>query len=115
MNPVMFRLELEDPERAEEIAALVEQRFAALEDIDQVQAEPEELRDLATAVTVVAAAVMFAKGGTELVVQARRFIEELKGLLGDIPGLGRAVVVVGAEEVDIDEVSDAQVAEIATD
>lgn len=112
MNPVMFRLELDDPDRAGQVAELVERRLRELDDVEQAQAEPEELHDLAATVTVVAAAVSLTPGGSELVAQARRFIEELKGLLSDIHGLGRAVVVVGAEEVELDDLTDQQLAEV---
>lgn len=114
MNPVMFRLQLDDPAEADAVARLVEERLGALDVIAAVQAEPEELPDLATAVTVVAAAVSFTEGGTGLVSKARRFIDELKRLVRDHPGLGRTVIVIGAEEVDLDEVSDEQVAEIVS-
>lgn len=118
MDPVMFRVELEDPAQADAVAQLVEQRLGGLDAIDAVQAEPEELRGLATAVTVVAAAVGFARsrgvgGRKQLVAQARRFIEELEALVDDHPGISRVVIAVGAEEIDLAEVSDEQIAEIA--
>lgn len=112
MNPVMFRLELDDPARAQEVAELVEARLGALQVVELAQAEPEELGNLAPSVTGVAAAVVLTTASTERVAHVRRFIDELTVLVGSLRGVRRAVVVVGAEEVELDQLSDKQLAEI---
>lgn len=112
MNPVMFRLELDDSARAQAVAERIEPRLGQLAVVDQAQAEAEVMRDQAIEVTVVSAAVTLVDGGTDPVAQARRFIGELPHVVADIPGLQRVAVVVGDKDVVIDEVTDRHLATI---
>lgn len=96
MNPVMFRLELDDPARAQEVTELIETRLAQLGVVDQAQVDTEVVQEQ----------------GTKPVIQARRFIGELEGIIGDLHGLQRVHLVVGDEQVGLEELTDKHLARI---
>lgn len=112
MNTVRFRMELDEPAQAEQLARLVEQRLAQLEPVAQVQAAPEQPRDLGTVVSAIAGAVAIAKGGTMLIGHLRELVAELKGLVEELDGLRRVVIEVGSREVELGALGDQEFDEI---
>lgn len=112
MNPVMFRLELDDPARAQEVTELIETRLAQLGVVDQAQADTEVVQEQGIETTVVVAAVTLTDGDMKPAIQTRRFISELEGIVGDLHGLQRVVLVVGDEQVGLEELTDKHLAKI---
>jgi hypothetical protein len=114
MTVVRFRVPLEDPEEAEEVAALLEARLGGLEAVDEVQAEPEEPQAIGEIVMVVAGAVAVTRGGRDIVASLRQTVDELKALVESWRGLKRTILVeVADDEVDVREVGERELETIA--
>lgn len=113
MNVVRFRVEVDSGDRVDAVAGEVEERLIVLDPVGEVQAAPEEPRDIGQIVTAVAGAVAIAKGGTALVAQLRELVAGLKKLVGEIDGLRRVVIEVGSREVEVGEIGDEDIAELA--
>lgn len=116
MDVVQFQIEVDDPDQADAVAALLQERLSGLDEVEQAQSKAVAMRDWGTAVATVATVVVIARSGADIVAQVRRLIGDLRGIVEDIDGLRRVVVQARGGQVeldDIDESSDDEVAGLA--
>ena len=99
MSEVTLQFELEEGADADALAAEIQQRLAAVDGVEDADAEPMELRfGVAETVAVIAASVIIIKSTRELV-------DELKGLVESMSGLKQAYVELKGKRVPLDEVT----------
>ena len=100
MSEYTLQFELEDGVDADALAAEIQQRLAAVDGVEDADAEPMELRfGVAETVAIIAASVVIIKSTRELV-------DELKGLVESMSGLKEAYVELRGERVPLDQVTD---------
>jgi hypothetical protein len=101
-STMLLRVEFDDEAAAEQAAALLEQRLGELDDVADAQATMLEPRDALTAITAIGIAIAITKTSTELVVQLRRLVAEIQGLVSDIRPARRAVIESDSGEIEVD-------------
>lgn len=110
---VRFHLELEDGTDADDVAMQLEDRLRGLEPVREAEAAPDEQRSIAELTTIVVAAAVLARGSGSLVVELRRFVQQLSGLVEDLRGLKRVIFDVDGREIALDELGDDELAALA--
>jgi hypothetical protein len=108
---VRLRIEFDDEPLTTEQLAELERRLGELDDVAAADAVALEPRDPMTVLAAIGVAVAVVKTSTELVVQLRRLLSEVTGLVDDIKTARR--VVVEADDGDIEFDPDASEDDLA--
>jgi hypothetical protein len=104
MAEMTLHVELPEGVNASELAQEVQERLAALSEVDEVEAAPESTRLAAEIIAGIAITVAVIKGTGEIADALHNAIPKIKGVLQDL-GLLNATVEVAGELVPIDQVS----------
>lgn len=114
MAELLLHFELADREEAATVAQALEKRLGQLPGVAEAEALPEESRLTGLEIVgAISAAVVVVRHGRELVTELNKLLPELRKLVGEIKGLKNAFVEVGAKRVPLDQLTQAQVEELA--
>lgn len=103
---VQLRIEFDDEEAAQEALAELQRRLEALDDVAGADAVVLEPRDPMSVIAAIGVAVAMVRTSTELVVQLRRFLAEVNGLVDDLNAARRVVVESDEGDVELDPDAD---------
>jgi hypothetical protein len=104
MAEMTLHVELPEGADAPKLAQKVQERLAALSEIDEVEAAPESPRLAAEIIAGIAITVSVIKGAGEIADALHQAIPKIKRVLQDL-GLLNVTVEVAGERVSIDQVS----------
>lgn len=109
MTDVALEFELTDNANAEAIADALEQRLAAMEDVQSVDTMAEEPRTVAEIVAVVAAGVVLIDHGTSAVSSLAKFVRALRELMQEVGDLKKAYIEIRGKKVDVGALSEEEI------
>lgn len=112
MTEITLHVEVPGGSDASELARKVEERLAAMSEVEEVEAAPESPRVAAEIIAGIAITVAIVKGAGELADALHQAIPKIKRVLEDL-GLVGATVEVAGELVVIDQVSRSHTAKIS--
>lgn len=116
MAELMLQFELDQAEDADRLANQLQTRLAALNDVEEAEAEPVESRfiggGVGEAVAVIAAGVMLVREGRDLVAGVRAFLQEIKGLLQDMNEVREVYLEIRGRKIALGDIRDADLAEL---
>ncbi len=104
MAEITLHVEVPEGANAPELARQIEERLAALSEIDEVEAGPESTRLAAEIIAGIAVTVSVIKGTGEIADALHKAIPKIKLVLQEL-GLLNASVEVAGELVPVDQVS----------
>lgn len=114
MAELALHFEMAENTDLQQAAALLQDRLACLQSVQEVEALPEEPRitgaEIAAAIFVT---VQVVRGTRELIEEIRKLIPQIKGLIGDIKGLKGITVDVGPQRVSISELTEQQIQQLS--
>jgi hypothetical protein len=104
MAEITLHVEVPQNADAPDLARQIEERLAALNEVDEVEAAPESTRLAAEIIAGIAVTVSIIKGAGEVADALHQAIPKIKRVLQEL-GLRNATVEVGGELVPVDQVS----------
>jgi hypothetical protein len=114
MSEIVFHFELEDGVAPTAMAPVLEERLAGLDGVEEAETAPEEQRmDVVEAAALVAGVVALARGGADLLAAVRAIIREVRGIVEELGGVRKAFVEIDGERVDVAELDDARLQQLA--
>lgn len=103
MDSLTFHFEVEEGCDAEALAAALAERLDKVEAVEQSEAEVDDERFLAEAVTVISAVVLLTKAAKEGADELRKFAASLREMIEEMNGLKGAVLDLAGKEVSLDD------------
>lgn len=113
---VYFHVEVDEGVDRHAVAAELQRRVAALENVAESEATPDETQLTgAEIVAGIALGVAVIKGGKQLTVELKSLIDAVAEAVRSIHGLKKAVVELSDRTVPLEEVGEGEVAALAAD
>ena len=114
MAELLLHFEVTDSKEAPATAQALEKRLGQLPGVSEAEALPEESRLTGLEIVgAISAAVVIVRHGRELVTELNKLLPELKKLVGEVKGLKNAFVEVGPKRVALDQLTAADIEELA--
>jgi hypothetical protein len=116
MAQVNFLFEFADDQHLDESAQTIEQQLDKVESVQEVSAIPEKPRitglEIAAAIAVTA---LIVHNSGDLVKAVRELVTEVKKLMVEIHDLKQVYISIAGRRVDVTEITDKQIQELATE
>ena len=112
MEKIRLHVQLPDGTDSRAVAAEIQRRLTALDEVDQAAARPESTRLAAEIIAGIAITVSLVKGAGELADALHQAIPKIRLVLQDL-GLTGANVEVAGEQVPLEKMSRADAQKIA--
>lgn len=104
MAEITLHVEVPQGANAQDLAHAIQERLAAMSEVDEVEAAPESTRLAAEIIAGIAVTVSVIKGAGEIADALQQAIPKIKRALQEL-GLMNATVEVAGELVPVDQVN----------